>query len=349
MTRATWITVASLAVTFSNSATGAVLQYSFRDLGPVDPDLPAINNHGQVSFRRDIRATIWTDGISTIINYGIVDPQRATGAISINDQGDVAGYREINQPCANINGIPINFSELGTIGRGRAVAINNSGTVAINGVGDRSYSYSNGIITELTGSSRVQAAGISNDGTIVGTRLSPASTSFRAFRWSGGSFTDVTPSSAGANATSFAAAVNDAGSVVGDYNLPLLGGIYTQPFVLSGGQYSLLDRPTGSELNRPLDINLDNTVVGFVRLETGGFRAVLWDESGVTLLTQYINQPGWILQQATGINDSGQIVGLGTANGQTRAFLLTPIPTPTLGLPLFAIGVLMRRRRLACV
>jgi probable HAF family extracellular repeat protein len=33
---------------------------------------------------------------------------------------------------------------------------------------------------------------------------------------------------------------------------------------------------------------------------------------------------GWELKEATDINDSGQIVGYGVKDGQTRAFLLTP-------------------------
>ena len=33
---------------------------------------------------------------------------------------------------------------------------------------------------------------------------------------------------------------------------------------------------------------------------------------------------GWVLSEANGINDVGQIVGTGTKNGQTRAFLLNP-------------------------
>jgi probable HAF family extracellular repeat protein len=33
---------------------------------------------------------------------------------------------------------------------------------------------------------------------------------------------------------------------------------------------------------------------------------------------------GWLLQIANAINDQGQIVGQGTLNGQTEAFLLTP-------------------------
>ncbi len=36
---------------------------------------------------------------------------------------------------------------------------------------------------------------------------------------------------------------------------------------------------------------------------------------------------GWILTEARGINDAGQITGTGTINGETHAFLLTPVPS----------------------
>ncbi|MBA3832447.1 MAG: hypothetical protein H0X34_11265 [Chthoniobacterales bacterium] len=35
---------------------------------------------------------------------------------------------------------------------------------------------------------------------------------------------------------------------------------------------------------------------------------------------------GWILAEANGINDSGQIAGYGIIQGQSHAFLLTPAP-----------------------
>ena len=34
---------------------------------------------------------------------------------------------------------------------------------------------------------------------------------------------------------------------------------------------------------------------------------------------------GWVLLQANGINDAGQIVGYGTIRGQDHAFVLTPL------------------------
>jgi hypothetical protein len=35
---------------------------------------------------------------------------------------------------------------------------------------------------------------------------------------------------------------------------------------------------------------------------------------------------GWILREASSINDAGQIVGWGRINGLSHAFLLTPVP-----------------------
>jgi hypothetical protein len=51
---------------------------------------------------------------------------------------------------------------------------------------------------------------------------------------------------------------------------------------------------------------------------------------------------GWVLNGATGINDSGQITGYGDYNGLQRAFLLTPVsvvPIPA-AVWLFGSGLL---------
>ena len=37
---------------------------------------------------------------------------------------------------------------------------------------------------------------------------------------------------------------------------------------------------------------------------------------------------GWVLMDATAVNDAGQIVGYGSFNGQIRGFLLDPDPVP---------------------
>jgi hypothetical protein len=37
---------------------------------------------------------------------------------------------------------------------------------------------------------------------------------------------------------------------------------------------------------------------------------------------------GWLLEIAHGINDVGQIAGVGTFNGLQQAFIATPVPLP---------------------
>ena len=76
--------------------------------------------------------------------------------------------------------------------------------------------------------------------------------------------------------------------------------------------------------------------------------AFLW-ENGVMydLNTLICDGSGWDLVNAADINDAGQIVGWGYHDGEARAYLLTPIPEPSVvGLLVFgAVGLLVRRRR----
>ena len=60
-------------------------------------------------------------------------------------------------------------------------------------------------------------------------------------------------------------------------------------------------------------------------------RAFRWRNGAIADLDDLISSgSGWVLTSAEGVNDHGQIVGLGTRAGQTRAHLLTPYnPTNT--------------------
>jgi hypothetical protein len=51
---------------------------------------------------------------------------------------------------------------------------------------------------------------------------------------------------------------------------------------------------------------------------------VLWRDGVAIDLTGLVAAADWTLTSATGINDFGQIVGVGAHHGQMRAFLLTP-------------------------
>ena len=69
--------------------------------------------------------------------------------------------------------------------------------------------------------------------------------------------------------------------------------------------------------------------------------AFIWDsESQITDLNDLlINGDGWTLQTASDINDNGQIVGSAIFGGQTRAFLLNPVPVPA-AVWLFGSGLI---------
>lgn len=59
-------------------------------------------------------------------------------------------------------------------------------------------------------------------------------------------------------------------------------------------------------------------------------RALLWEGNTLHVLGDLIEpNSGWWLQRANDINNRGEIVGWGTCNGRTRAFLLTLIRVPT--------------------
>jgi len=95
------------------------------------------------------------------------------------------------------------------------------------------------------------------------------------------------------------------------------------------GQQRDLGRFTGLNFARANDINAFGTIVGTVS-QSEGFsgRAAIWRPGETTptdLNTLLPANSGWtLLTAAEGINNAGQIVGFGTINGQTRAFVMTP-------------------------
>ena len=78
-------------------------------------------------------------------------------------------------------------------------------------------------------------------------------------------------------------------------------------------------------------INNCGQIVGYSGPDKNGSdlhntHAVLWENGQVIdLQNQIPGNSGWVLRQAAGINDRGQITGIGQHNGKNRAFLLTPV------------------------
>lgn len=82
----------------------------------------------------------------------------------------------------------------------------------------------------------------------------------------------------------------------------------------------------GGDWSRALDINDAGQVVGNARNAASQNRAFLWENGQMKDLNNLIPAgSGWALVSAEAINQRGQIVGFGVINGQTHAFLLTPL------------------------
>jgi uncharacterized membrane protein len=77
----------------------------------------------------------------------------------------------------------------------------------------------------------------------------------------------------------------------------------------------------------PLGLNDRDDVVGYV--DHGSHDAFVWSrDTGVQLLNDLIDTPGWQIFSANAINKSGMIAGYGVKNGRKRAVLLVPVKGP---------------------
>jgi probable HAF family extracellular repeat protein len=163
-------------------------------------------------------------------------------------------------------------------------------------------------------------SGINDSGQVVGA-ATVANGNLHGFLYSAGKMIDL---GTFGGIDSYALAINNAGQVVGWSDLSTQVG---HAFLYSGGKMidlGILPNATGSSAT---SINNSGEIVGitYYGSHVGQRRAALFTPSGpVDLNTLIPSGTGWILLQANGVNDAGQIVGTGLLNNNIRAFLLTP-------------------------
>jgi probable HAF family extracellular repeat protein len=313
-------------------------RYVVQDLGALPGDASsvgwAINARGDVvgwsSGAAGTRAFVFTEAAGLKPLPGLPDRPRSV-ARDINDTGDVVGS-------ANAGGVDLGHAvlwtagtaqDLGTLGTGgysEAWGINNLGQVV-------GYSYTDGGsfpthaflytpeagLEDLTPESDTGYATDINDlGQVTGYKT--ALGGYHAFRWQGGTFTDLGVLAGFAH--SFGWAINASGRVAGSSSTAS-GNSERLVRSLDGGLQNL--GGTG-EHNVARGINASGVVVGV----TGNSfsRAVVFTEAGGLQDLNTLIDPslGWVLLAANDINDAGQIVGYGFNNftGQTHAVRLQP-------------------------
>lgn len=179
----------------------------------------------------------------------------------------------------------------------------------------------------LTGGWNSAPWDISDDDVTVGYSTS-ATTIRAATRWVGGTPIDLGAFPGSTVGTeSYAFAINNALSpqIVGwSYGPQAVG----QPhgFIWQDGAMEDLGTLVGGDWSEGYDVNDHGDVVGRARGSDFMMYAVLWEDNRIVDLNAVDGiPPGWVLSEARGINNAGQIVGVGFFDSTDRAFLLTPV------------------------
>lgn len=265
----------------------------------------------------------------------------SSAAFGINKSGQICGLYSLggtNHVFVYLNGV---MQDIGTFpggaGSGFAQGINNSGQVV--GEADttnsynRAFLYSNDTMQDLgTLSNDINsiAFGINDAGQVVGISGS-SNGETRAFLYTAGYMQDI-GNLGGTNGT-YARGINISGEIVGSSGLS--GDTNSHAFLYANNTMQDLGTLGGYPYSGADGINNGGQVVGT------SAHAFLWQNGTMYDLNNLviITNAGWNLQEATAINDKGQICGYGiNPSGQTHAFLLSPVDPND--LPTIQIGKL---------
>jgi probable HAF family extracellular repeat protein len=294
---------------------------------PEDVVPDAINDRGEVvgtyddsggtehGFLYDNGAFTTLDVPGAVSRYGI-------GVAAINDRGEVVGsyftssgehgfiyddgtYTTLNAPGAP--GDVFTFAE----------AINDRGEVAGGYLIDLeqggSFIYENGALTTLNLNipghpTSTSFNGINDSGEVVGNaqyiHIGPP----QGFLYDNGTITMLDPPGA---TSSFAAAINDRGEVVGTYD----DSSGDHGFIYDNGTFTTLDAPYD-----PVQINDRGEVAGNYFDSSDTEHGFVYDDGTYTTL----NVPGATSTSVSAINDRGEVTGFYVDSSGTHGFVATP-------------------------
>ena len=209
------------------------------------------------------------------------------------------------------------------------LAINSSGDVA--GSSTRAdgtahaFLYASGEVIDLDtlGGGWSAAYGVNDSLQVTGYSMT-RSGNFRAFLWQPGTGMQEIRGLGGRS--SYGMAINSEGSVAG--HATTSAGL-TRAFLYRDGVTQNLGNFGGASFG--YGINSQDHVVGYSYDATGRSRAFVWMDGALyDLNANAQGMEGWTFDTAYGINDSGQIVGIGSYRGVRAAFRLDPIRSAVL-------------------
>ncbi|BDI29787.1 hypothetical protein CCAX7_18380 [Capsulimonas corticalis] len=247
-----------------------------------------------VTSNGSLHAYLWTSA-NGIQDLGVFPQGRSSSASGINASGAVVGSADIyglDHAFLWISGNGL--QDLGTFGGQSSYAAAINATNQVVGVADTSNQYQHAFLWS-------SAHGLQDLGVEPGDYVSSAS------------------------------AINDSGAVVGSSG----SGQWWHAFLWDSA-HGMQDLGTlGGTFTFGYGVNASGQAVGssLPAGNIGAYNAFVWDAAhGMRDLNTLIPPSEWHLTQANAINASGQITGVGSINGATHAFLLTPAPPLSLTL-----------------
>ena len=288
----------------------------------------------------------FNSGGNRFARTGITTIPNSYSSFAVNDSGSVVGVSNSGGAFVSINGVTTIIAQSGSYyGQSVARSINNAGDVVgqDNSNSSSAFLYSNGLLTILpplsANYSFSDARAINDNGAIAGysTRGSGAGIS-RAFLYANGAMQDL--GTLGGE-SSYAMAINNSGVVAGYSHVP---SGYLHGFIYQNGVMKDLGALSEYQSSLAMAINESGTAVGWAAKPDGNGVAVMFKDGLIYDLNNLIPpqlNPGLVtLTYAYGINDGGQIVGVGVfPNGTEHAILLSPVPETTLKITAQGIQV----------
>jgi len=254
----------------------------------------------------------------------------SSAATGVNRSGTVVGRAQVagGNNRAFVYTPATGIKSLGTLGgsQSQAFAINDAGDIVgssdtANNAASRAFIYRNGAMSLLGGTfggTNSAATALNSGQEVVGWASTAGNATVHAFLYSGGTMTDLGT----LGTSSEALAVNDGAEVAG--RSTLASGA-RHAFFYSGGVMSDLGTLGGANSEATGLNAVFSQVVGTSDIAGGGTHAFLYEHGTMTDLNSRLPAgSGWVLEAASAIDDSGEIVGWGRHNGLRHAYRLSP-------------------------
>ena len=343
------LNAAGTVVGYSNTASNAA-SHAFREAfggASGGSDLGTLGGTTPYSFAYSVNASgqvVGVSGSASTSNHAF--RTTATGSIVAgiggSDLGVLSGGTISYAYGINSSGQTVGYSTTVVSAHTVTHAFRTSGTGLISTAGAD---------LETLGGSSSTAYAINTSGQVTGYSQTTNNAATHAFRTTAtGTLATATDLGSLGGSFSVGYGINDSGQVVGQSYLA--GDAVEDAFrtTATGLITAVSDLGTlGGSTAAAIAVNTSGLTVGNSTLSGGGtLTHAFYAEPDGPMIDMNKLLPagtGWVLQYATGVNDTGQVSGYGTVNGQTHAFLLN-IPEPT---ALFTMGVsacmLLSRRR----